>query len=86
MATVLIRNLSYETRAILAARAERYPRSLEAELRAILDAATRPDAEGLDGAALGAWLVSATRPNPGGSAEVEALGSTPDRPWLPSNP
>ena len=86
MATVLIRNLSDETRQVLAARAERYPRSLEAELRAILDSAARPEAEGFDGPALGAWLIWATLPNPGGSAEVEALGSTPERPLLPSNP
>ena len=86
MATVLIRNLSDETRQVLEARAERYPRSLVAELRAILDAAARPEAEGLDGPALGAWLVWATRPNPGRSAEVEVLGSTPERPLLPSNP
>ena len=85
MATVLIRNLSVETRQVLAARAEGYPRSLEAELRAILDVAARPEAEGLEGPALGAWLVWATRQNPGGSEEVEALGSTPDRPWPPSN-
>ena len=80
MATVLIRNLSVETRQVLAARAEGYPRSLEAELRAILDAAARSEAEDLDGPALGTWLVWATRPNPGGSAEVEALGSIPERP------
>ena len=86
MATVLIRNLSDETKQVLEARAERYPRSLEAELRAILDAAARPEAESLDGPALGAWLVWATRPNPGGPTEVEALGSTSDRPLLPSNP
>ncbi len=86
MATVLIRNLSEETRQVLAARAERYPRSLEAELRAILDAAARPEAKGLEGPALGAWLVWAAQQNLGGSEEVEALGSTSDRPWLPSNP
>ncbi len=86
MATVLIRNLSDETRRVLEARAERYPRSLEAELRAILDAAARPEAGGLEGPALGAWLVWATRPNPGGPAEVGALGSTSERPLLSSDP
>lgn len=86
MATVLIRNLSDETRQVLEARAERHPRSLEAELRAILDAAARPEAEGLDGLALGAWSVRTTRRNPGGSAEGEALGSTPERSLLPANP
>ena len=85
MATVFIRNLSDETR-VLEARAERHPRSLEAELRAIFDAAARREAEGLDDPALGAWLVWATRPNPGGPAEVGALESTSERPLLPSDP
>ena len=86
MATVLICNLSDETRQVLAARAERHPRSLEEELRANLDAAARPEAEGLDRPSLGAWLVWATRPISGGSAKVGALGSTPERPLLPSDP
>ena len=85
LATVLIRNLSDETRQVLEARAERHPRSLEAELRAILDAAARPEAGRLDGPAFGEGLAWATRPNPGRSAEGEALGSTPDRPLLPAN-
>lgn len=86
MATVLIPNLSDETREILAARAERYPRSFEAELRAILDAAARPEAANLDGPALGRWLSVATRPNGTSRLAVEAIEPITERAPLRVNP
>ncbi|MFM2282210.1 MAG: antitoxin [Pseudomonadota bacterium] len=43
MAAVTIRNLSDETHRALKARAEKHGRSTEAEIRAILDEATKPE-------------------------------------------
>jgi plasmid stability protein len=45
MASLSVRNLSDATHRALRVRAARHGRSVEAEIRAILDAAVRPEAE-----------------------------------------
>ena len=82
MASVTIRNLSAETKALLARRAARHKRSLEEELRQILDASAKADAENPDALEpLGSFIVRLTRP---GYAEVadfiDAQRTAPDRP------
>ena len=74
MATVMVRNLSDETKARLDAMAARKQRSLEAELRDILDAAARADAGNPDDLEpLGDWFVRVTRP--GYPDVVEAIAA-----------
>jgi plasmid stability protein len=63
MPSVVVRNLSEETKARLAARAARRRHSLEEELRQILDAAARAEAENPDAdEPLGSFVVRITRP------------------------
>lgn len=57
MAAITVRNLSDETHRALKARAARHGRSTEAEVRAILDAAVRPD----ERVRLGSRLVDIAR-------------------------
>lgn len=85
MASVVVRNLSEETKARLAARAARHRHSLEAELRQILDAAARAETENPDAQEpFGDWLVRITRPGYDDFAEimerVVADRKLPDRP------
>lgn len=61
MAAITIRNLSDETHRALRVRAARHGRSTEAEVRAILDEAARPDGR----VKIGSALVKAFR-TPGG--------------------
>jgi plasmid stability protein len=71
MPSVVVRNLSEETKARLAARAARRRHSLEEELRQILDAAARAEAENPDAAEpLGSFIVRITRPGDDGFAQV----------------
>jgi hypothetical protein len=63
MASVTIRNLSEETKALLAQRASRRRHSLEEELRQILDEAARAEAGNPDALEpLGSFIVRITRP------------------------
>ena len=54
MAAIVVRNISEETHRALRARARRHGRSTEAEVRAILDGAVRPDQRLRLGSALAA--------------------------------
>jgi plasmid stability protein len=85
MASVVVRNLSAEAKARLVARAERRHHSLEAELRDILEAVARTEAESPDvQEAMGSWIVRVTRPGYADVADtIEAYRQQPDRP-LPS--
>lgn len=69
MAAVTIRNLSEETHRALKVRAARHNRSTEAEMRAILEAAVRP--EGRPG--LGTAMAEISRKMGITNADVEAL-------------
>ena len=84
MATVTVRNLSNDTKARLDARAARHARSLEAELREILDAAARADAGNPDDLEpMGSWFVRITRPGYDDVADaIEASKRAPERPLL----
>ena len=84
MATVLIRNLSDETKARLETRAAKRAHSLEAELREILDAAAQADAENPDALEpIGDWFVRITRPGyPDVVEAIEAARHAPERPLL----
>ncbi len=70
MPAVTIRKLSEETHRALKARAAQRHRSTEAEIRAILDAAVRPEAR----LRLGAALAELSREIGLTNADVEALG------------
>lgn len=82
MASVTIRNLSEETKALLADRARRHRRSLEEELRRILDAAARAEAGNPDALEpLGSFIVRITRPGYADVADfIDAQRKAPDRP------
>ena len=82
MASVTIRNLSEETKGVLARRAARHKRSLEEELRQILDASAKADAENPDALEpLGSFIVRLTRPGYGAVADfIDAQRKAPDRP------
>ncbi|QAU48713.1 FitA-like ribbon-helix-helix domain-containing protein [Bradyrhizobium guangzhouense] len=69
MATVTIRNLSEEAHRALKARAARHNRSTEAEMRAILEAAVRPEGR----LRLGTALSEMSRKIGLTNADVEAL-------------
>lgn len=75
MATVTIRNLSDEAHRALKLRAKQNKRSLEAEMRAILEAAARPE-ERLQ---LGSALLELSRRFGLTNAEVEAVDQVRDR-------
>ncbi len=75
MAAVTIRNLSEETRRALKLRAARHNRSTEAEMRAILEAAVRPEGRLRLGTALSAMSRKIGLTN----ADVEAVGHARDR-------
>ena len=72
MPAVTIRNLSDETHRALKVRAARHNRSAEAEMRAILDAAVRPEGR----LRLGATLAEMSRKIGLTNADVEALEQT----------
>ena len=72
MAAVTIRNLSEETHRALKVRAAKHNRSTEAEIRAILEAAVRPEGRLL----LGTALSEASRKMGLTNADVEALEQT----------
>lgn len=80
MPAVTIRNLSDATHRALKVRAARHNRSTEAEMRAILDAAVRPD----DRLRLGSALAAMSRKLGLTNADVEVLERTRDtRPAKP---
>ncbi len=81
MASVVVRNLDDETKGRLVARANRNKRSLEAELRDILTAAARADAQSPDAQELfGSWLVRITRPGYDDVADIiDTARQPPDR-------
>ena len=72
MPAVTIRNLSEETHRALKVRAATHSRSTEAEMRAILDAAVRPEGR----LRLGAALAEMSRKIGLTNADVEALEQT----------
>jgi plasmid stability protein len=67
MASITIRNLPKETHRALRIRAAEHGRSMEAEARAIIDAAVRPSAR----LKLGTALVEAFRPAGGVDLDIE---------------
>ncbi|MGJ3264153.1 MAG: FitA-like ribbon-helix-helix domain-containing protein [Salinarimonas sp.] len=69
MAAVTIRNLSDETHRALKVRAAKHNRSTEAEMRAILEAAVRPEGRLL----LGTALSDVSREMGLTNADIEAL-------------
>ena len=72
MAAVTIRNLSDETRRALKVMAARHNRSTEAEMRAILEAAARPEGR----LRLGTALAEMSRKIGLTNADVEAIEQT----------
>ena len=74
MPAVTIRNLSDETHRALKVRAARHKRSAEAEMRAILDAAVRPEGR----LCLGSALAQRSRKIGLTNADVEALEQARD--------
>jgi plasmid stability protein len=70
MAAVTIRNLSEETHRALKIRAAQHKRSTEAEIRAILEAAVRPEGR----LRLGTALTEVSRKLGVTNADVDALG------------
>lgn len=72
MAAVTIRNLSEEAHRALKVRAARHNRSAEAEMRAILEAAVRPEGRLL----LGTALAEVSRKMGLTNADIEALEHT----------
>jgi plasmid stability protein len=82
MADVTIRNLSEETHRALKVRAAQHNRSTEAEMRAILEAAVRPEGRLL----LGTALSEIGRKYGITNADIEALEQVRDtRPAEPIN-
>ena len=80
MASVTIRNLSAEVHRALKVRAARHSRSAEAEMRAILEAAVRPE----ERLRLGTVLAEMSREIGLGNEDVEALeGARDARPAEP---
>lgn len=75
MVAVTIRNLSEEAHRALEVRAARHNRSTEAEMRAILEAAVRPEGRLLMGTA----LQEIGRKHDVTNADVEAIEQTRDR-------
>ena len=84
MATVLIRNLSDTAKARLEARASLKARSLESELRDILEKEALLDAGNPDDLEpMGSWLVRITRPGYDDVADaIAAARHAPERPML----
>ena len=72
MAAVTIRNLSEETHRALKIRAAKHNRSTEAEMRAILEAAVRPEGR----LHLGTALSATSREMGLTNADIEALEQT----------
>jgi plasmid stability protein len=72
MAAVTIRNLSEETHRALKIRAAKHNRSTEAEMRAILEAAVRPEGR----LRLGTALSATSREMGLTNADIEALEQT----------
>ena len=75
MAAVTIRNLSEEAHRALKVRAAQHNRSTEAEMRAILEAAVRPEGR----IKLGTALSEASRKLGLTNADIEALEQVRDR-------
>jgi plasmid stability protein len=75
MAAITVRNLSDATHRALRMRAAKHGRSTEAEVRAILDAAARPD----DRLRMGSALVALFRPLGGVDLDIER-DRTPAKP------
>jgi hypothetical protein len=62
MASLIVRHLAEETKQSLAARAQARGKSLEAEVRDILDAAARDASPRANDEPFGTWLVRISRP------------------------
>lgn len=75
MAAVTIRNLPDEVHRALKLRAAKHNRSAEAEIRAILEAAVRPD----DRLRLGTAISEIARKHGVANADVEAINTVRDR-------
>ena len=75
MPAITIRNIPEETHRALKIRAARHNRSAEAEMRAILEAAVRPE----DRLRLGTALAEASREIGLTNADVDVLESSRDR-------
>jgi len=88
MADILIRRVPKETKERLRRRAERHGKSLEAELREMLERLAMEDPESPDDTEpFGDWLVSIMRPGSEDFVEiVEALRSAPLRPIFEDEP
>jgi plasmid stability protein len=82
MTAVTIRNLSEEVHRALKVRAARHNRSTEAEMRAILEAAVRPEGRLL----LGTALCEASREAGLTNADIEALEQGIVRDRRPAEP
>lgn len=76
MSSVTIRNLSEETRRALKLRAAQHNRSMEAEIRAILDAAVRPE----ERVRIGSALAESSRNLGLTNADIEALEAARNTP------
>lgn len=80
MADILIRKVAETTKELLRRRAERRGRSLEADLREMLDQVAREEAEAPDDTApFGSWLVAISRPGADLDAALDLLRSAPIR-------
>lgn len=80
MASVVIRNLPKETHLALKLRASQHDRSTEAEIRAILEEAVRPEGRILLGTALASLSRDAGVTNEDVETLTEALRSRPAEP------
>jgi antitoxin FitA-like protein len=81
MANILIREVDDGTKELLRHRAERNGKSLEADLRDILERLAREEAETLDDTEpFGSWLVSISRPGIDLDDTLALLRSAPTRP------
>jgi plasmid stability protein len=80
MADILIRKVGESTKEILRRRAERRGRSLEADLREMLERLANEEAETPDDTErFGSWLVSITRPGVDLDEALAAMRSAPLR-------
>jgi hypothetical protein len=80
MADILIRKIDDTTKELLCRRAERHGKSLEADLRDVLERLAREEAETPDDTEpFGSWLVSISRPGIDLDGALDVLRSAPVR-------
>jgi antitoxin FitA len=75
MPAIVVRNISWETHRALRVRAKQHGRSTEAEIRAILDMAVRPNSR----VRLGSALIALAKPLGGLELEI-SRDKTPAKP------